>query len=596
MQTTSIEYKDKVKSLTELRQWSAKIIYKQIDNTARTDCTPTSNDLKSESSNSYLIDKLENPTVNYATFEPDRFLLDGSFALTGDESTLEYIPTMNNTLSDINYEFDSDFIITLNFATNHSTSGLSIIFDIINNEYATDFDISYYNSSDVLMQTVSIASNILNVFADETAISNWRKIIITIKKWSQQYRLAKVNEIYFGLIKEFSNENDELISFKTQEQLDPLGFDIAGNTLTFDINNLNEQFNPLSPNSIYSYVVPQQEIQVFLGLKIASNYEYINCGTYYLKDIESKDDAITAKLNAEGLLNFLSTTKFEKSTLQNISMYDLALEVLQDTNLTSEQYVIDIALQSIIYDCYLPIMSHKECLQAIAIASRSILYENRLGQISIEQLNLTPSTATIDKTAMFKEAIITRLKALKAIEIEVNSYEISTEVKEVGKATINATGTITVKINYTNPSNNVSASLDSGTLNSATYYANLCILNITTASATTTITLEGKEIINTVNTQSYTTGNEQGETYSIKNALISESAEADNISNYIITIKSYINEVSINWRGDPALELTDILESIEHKFGLTNSVILTSSELDFGGALVSNSKFIGGIS
>lgn len=593
MQITSAEYQNAIIDQNNLRQFKAKVIYSQIDNTAKPDCTPSSSEIKSESNITFLIDGTEDVNFNYASFEQDRWKLDGSFALVGDETSLIGINSINDTLSDLSYEILPNWTVTLDFLTNHSSSGITISFDTLNNEYATEFDISYYNSSYVLITTATVIGNTLSNYQDFTSVSNWRQIIITIKKWSHTERLAKISEVYFGLVKEFSSTNNKLIDLSIDEEVDIVSASIGGNTMKFSIDNLNQEYNPLAPNSIYTYAVPRQTIQTLIGIKLPDDtYEYVPAGTYYLKDIQTKPSSLTAEFNAEGLLYFLGLSKYQKGLLQTITMYDLATAVLVDAGLLSDQYDVDIALDSISMECYLDIMTHKDCLQAIAIASNAILYEDRLGRIVLKQLNTTPTTSTITSENIFEEPIIKTNKSIKLVNIAVNTSTIASSFTEVGKATLNITGTVNIQINYNGPSSDVSAAISYGTINSSTYFTNMCLLNVT-VSGPTTITLTGKEITNTENIQSYTTGNIDGETYSISNPIITDSTIADSIAAHIIERKSYINETLVKWRQDPSFECGDVLASIQHKFGYGTDVILLTNQMKFSGNLTGTTTFIG---
>lgn len=73
------------------------------------------------------------------------------------------------------------------------------------------------------------------------------------------------------------------------------------------------------------------------------------------------------------------------------------------------------------------------------------------------------------------------------------------------------------------------------------------------------------------------------------NTLINTSARAQAVANWILKQKSYRGTYEINWRGNPAHELADIV-SIENGFGVDKDAILVRNELNYEGYLQGTTK------
>ena len=99
-----------------------------------------------------------------------------------------------------------------------------------------------------------------------------------------------------------------------------------------------------------------------------------------LKTWSSNDQQ--AQFSAVGFLDYLSGT-YERGKYypEGISLYDLAVDVCEDAGI--EEYIIDSYLKTLTTHNPLPVESHKNLLQLIANASRSIMRETRDGQLEI---------------------------------------------------------------------------------------------------------------------------------------------------------------------------------------------------------------------
>lgn len=89
-------------------------------------------------------------------------------------------------------------------------------------------------------------------------------------------------------------------------------------------------------------------------------------------------------------MSFSASDRFEdlgelyrrgKYSSEGISLYDLAVDVLNDAGVDSREYWLDDYLKNVKVYNPMPVVSHREALQLIANAGRCILYQNRSGNI-----------------------------------------------------------------------------------------------------------------------------------------------------------------------------------------------------------------------
>src|SRR5690606_32752108 len=153
------------------------------------------------------------------TWETDRFRLDGSFSFPDDTlSNNGEVGFVSAQLCDVDGVFDDEPEITITFGSTHSSVGLTITFDTFNDEYAVDFDVTAYDAADDVIETVSVIGNTDAMAKPLGQLADYKKVVVTIKKWSVGDRRARVLEIDFGIVEEYMD--DSLIRMDLIEELD----------------------------------------------------------------------------------------------------------------------------------------------------------------------------------------------------------------------------------------------------------------------------------------------------------------------------------------------------------------------------------------
>lgn len=585
MQTVSQEWKNNQKQ-TLVSESDIEVSIKLTDPDAYEDGSATDNGHLAFSDTNHIVSDGEKNIRPYATLERNQWLLDGS---------REILPTSNygetgfidDGLSSGDRTFSSHPIVSINFTKVHTNllQGVTITWSVFLNEYAEEFIITAYNGSTVVAsKTVTNNTSVKTTVLMD--IVNYNKITIEIVKWSLAYRHARIDEVFIGVNTIFSK--NDIFSYSCSYESDPISAELPKAEVSFSLNNVAKIFNPYNTEGISKYLVERQEISVKYGYKLESGVKWINGGKFYLSEWDAKQGGIGADFTARDLLEFMTDTYYKGLYNPNgTSLYDLAEDVLLDADLPvnadgSVKWVIDNALKNVYTKSPLPIDSHANCLQLIANAGCCVLYQDRTGVLHLEQ-RLTISTDTDYEISLFNsysKSDLSLSKPLKQVNVPCYSYSVATQSSELYKGVMNINGTVEVMITYSGQASNVSATLSGGTLNSATYYTNSCVLNIT-ANGDVTITIKGYALESSSVLISTTSG-VTGETITVDNSLITSQERAVAIGTWVESYMKNRMTLSSQWRADPRLDALDVVDN-ENDYGV-NKVLMTNVKYSYNGA------------
>lgn len=298
MYPVSQEYKEAV--YAPARTVKAKVTFDISDVTAKDDVSSLAVTAQASgiSDKDQLINSQREQSYNLATWEPNRFKLDGSFSFPGDTlASNGEVGFVSDNLCNAEGNFGEYPTITIEFANPHSSIGLTVTFDVMNNEYATDFTLSVYNGSNNLIASINVTDNDKVQCDVNHLLSNYKKVVVTIKKWSVGERRARVAEVDFGIVKVYDDNN--LIKCSLIEELDLTGSTLPSAEFKFTVDNADRSFNILNPTGFYAYLQQRQQVDVQLGVLVGSAYEWVPLGNYLLWDWTSDEGSLTASFTAE---------------------------------------------------------------------------------------------------------------------------------------------------------------------------------------------------------------------------------------------------------------------------------------------------------
>lgn len=558
----------------------------------------TNPDLSSNSEEIFSdLDNIKEATIpqskNYATLEKNFWLLNDSQPIYGSEELEQTY--VSSYMSDKNCLFSDKACITLTSSVYLTTLGLTMVFDSIDKNYAKKLKVKAYRDSTMIMDkdyTLSSYSDRL-IFADNEELVRWNKIEIYFIESSLPYRRIRVNQLLFGIMETYTDEN--LISAESKEKTTMINSELPTHTFKFTIDNMNKLFNPDNPQGWYRYILQQQPISYEWGYQLDDGtIEWILGGKMLLTgSVEVGENQVS--FSTTSLINYL--TKVYKKGVYNSSgrsLYDLAVDVLEDSNIDSSQYNLWIGLKSIKTDAPLPKLEARQLLQIIATTGNCILFTNRENVINIQPFNYVLNPDGMSYDFITSNPVVKVQSELHNTIIYINHYSKEDNVSELFKnESLEITGTKTIEIEY-DLATDISATITGGTIVSANYYGRYAILKITnTGEDTISLKVSGKKINNsqTIDSKQF---NDDGENIEYKNDLITqmvESSKETKLKDFIGNWYNNRNIYSFENRGDIVKDTREIIP-IETDF--SNSLIgyLVENNINYDGAWSGNSVVV----
>lgn len=366
-----------------------------------------------------IITEVQKKYEKYAVLEHNSWQLDGTYSIIED-SPVQDTGYISENLSNEKSIFESKPTISIHFSKVFESviPGITITWSPTFDECARSFAIKAYNDTELVAEEL-IQNNTDNVTAVGMDIQNYNRIDIEVIEWCLPLKRARVEQILIGIEKTFTK--GDLIGYTHEQYADILSGDLPKNSIVFEIDNVNEKWNPDNPTSVFKYLIQRQELKVKYGYKIDGKIEWINAGNFYMSEWETPQNGITASFTARDLLEFMNETFVTEST--TLTLYDLALEALEQADLPlngdgSVKWVLDESLQNITIT--LPEdfdYSIADVLKLIANAGRCVIYQDRTGTLNIKPLNYELTDYIIDRFNSYQNAEYEITKELKSVDV-----------------------------------------------------------------------------------------------------------------------------------------------------------------------------------
>lgn len=336
---------------------------------------------------------------------------------------------------------------------------------------------------------------------------------------------------------------------------------------------------------------------------IGKSKEFVPLGTFWSGDWNVPEQDLYAQTTGRDRLEMLRKSTYSTSQVQiNQTLYSLAIAVLDDAGLKSEEYFVDTELQdyTVPYS-YFGDQSHREALRKIAEACLGQCYCDRDGIIRLEGpsflMSQTESVDTLTRDDYFsKDNPVKWSEVANYIEVETQPLKPDAlqEVYSSNEAVAIALDEIkTVTVFYNNtPCINATATITGdATLTEATYYswgANIKVTGTTNGIFTIAINAQPLKVLNKdriVRQDADSIADMGIIKYSYPgNPLVQTVSVAETIAtNLLAYYKNPRRDVEIDWRGNPAMLLGDritVTDKLEQ-----NDYFVVRQELEFDGAL-----------
>lgn len=517
--------------------------------------------------------------------------LDGTYALAPDpdEAATHQMGWWGSQLAGAGGAFSAPYPTLTVTHERRPVHTLRVTGDSKREEWPVDFRIDLYAADDTLLRTESVTGNTQVTWSMTlpAPVLDVAKQVLTITRWSHVGRQAKILE-FFTSIQEAYLAGD-LVSFNLLEESEvsqasiPIG-NISANEVRLALSNKTRKFdieNGQSP--LKGLLKVNRKVRLWIGADVGGEAEWVPLGTFWtLDDWDSPDDKLQATVTARDRLELLRKGTYQSSqVLTNVSLGALAELVFQDAGLVPSEYHIDAALYSVIvpYAWFQPV-SHREALRLIAEAGLAVVYCDREGIVRMEVFGSGGTTPAIefasDRDYFRTRTPVRPSQVINEVIVTTQPLRPSEAAQEVYRSnepiSIAASQTLSVIVHYNQPPViEAAASLESPpagvSIVGATYYgwgAEVEIHNTSGATQQVTLVISGKPL-SVMNRERAVARDDQS---IIENAvlryefpanhLIQVLSQAQAIADTLLASgKDPRRDIEIDWRGNPALLLSD---------------------------------------
>lgn len=206
---------------------AGEIIYRDIAPFAAADAEYTSPD-KSSFSDMDLSDGAA--PAAYITTEHNAWALDGSYDVR--DAPVRF---WSSAASDDDGYFDDPPGITVDFTEQHSSLGITLIFDTAAQEYISELNIKWYQGA-TLKADSDFSPTGTEYFCEER-VTAFDKVVITLLRTSLPGHFAKLSQVIFGITRRFGP--DEIRSASAVNEMDLLSAELPASQLNWMLDSKN---------------------------------------------------------------------------------------------------------------------------------------------------------------------------------------------------------------------------------------------------------------------------------------------------------------------------------------------------------------------
>lgn len=344
------------------------IEYQDISLTAKNDLSVACND-KQDFSNLNLLKQPTSEYKKFATLEEDFWVLDGTFKNFPANPEKENFALWSKSMSDENGNFETPIEIELSFANYESAVGLTLKFSTLTNDYPKNINIKWYQDNTLLSEK-EFELDSAEFFA-ENSVSNFNKIILTCYNTNNPYRYLKVQDIVYGTVRLF--EEDELRSINLLEDISLTSEELKINTLDFVLNN----------KALVDFIFQKKQ-----PLVLSRNG--ILLGTFFIESSKRKS-ATLYEISAVDWIGVMDKMPFEGGTYSNETVSNLVSNILGNIPYELDENLANKTLSGILEAC-----TKREALLQVVFACCGIVDTSRSSIVKIFKNDLRVKSSVGD--------------------------------------------------------------------------------------------------------------------------------------------------------------------------------------------------------
>lgn len=324
----------------------------------------------------------------YATYEQGFWKADGEkLFIPRDES--DYIK--NGLITD--GLFSGTVLIQFSFGYGASDiRGLTIQFGEC---YPTEFTVVTSDGTEYPYENDS------DYFETDQVFENTESITLKIEAMSIPNNRVRIFYVKFGLGLEYDNE--WIQSADSSWVLSAINDDLPEVEFSVKLRNDDQRFNVDNPSSEINFLETGQRVSVSQGYELDDgSIEWLQLHTLYVQEWSADDSQATIK--TVDRFKYMSDNYYKGQYYEDgITLYDLAVLVLEDAGMEPSEYYIDSYLKKVTVYNPIPDVTHKEALQIIANAGRCIMDYDRYGRIRIYSAFLPDFETTSNGTVYYSD-------------------------------------------------------------------------------------------------------------------------------------------------------------------------------------------------
>jgi hypothetical protein len=512
--------------------------------------------------------------------------------------------------SDVHSDIEGSFIqppyISLSFMA-RPVYKWTVIGDNKLGQYPVDFDVTLYSYTSIPHVEEIRGNDKVEINIEfGLAFEDITRIRLDIYKWNKPNAKAKIIQFFDILEEEYAGA--DLKSFEVLEELtkdfNGIDYGITADTASFFIYNRERKFDR---GYLKNMLLLGRKVIPYIGIKTSGDeIEYTKLGTFYSNEWRSpqSDQWITLKCS-DKLLKLQDITYTGYPYTENVSLYDLAEDVLIKAGFSASDYFIDEELHNDIIPCgFMKKSSAWEALNDICYAGLCYVYIDRNDILRIVKDRVDGGNLSITPDKIFSfDKHVRNTDFSNYVEINYSNIYVGLEIVKVfeNTLTIDGNSSIIMSIDY---SDNITDALLTITPQSDAEVVSFVsgidagkfeLRNPFSFPVTVTVSIEGFKV--EINSQTAIVQDEE----SVKrwgrqqvvfqgSDLIQSYEKAAQIGNTILNkMKMGSGTLQFSWRGDPALNLQDSFTAID-RYGDSARYVCGYNRFSYDGGLRQETK------
>lgn len=262
-----------------------------------------------------LHDKTMELESRYATLEPNRWVLDGSFRMIPDDPAQlsGEVGFVGDILSGEDGSFASAVYAEMAFSNVSILQACSVYFsqDAVDG-VAADFTVAVYSGSTAVYTKTFTGNAAVSVSLDGFTVYDPTAIRVTVTKWSLPGRRMRIAEIIPGIYEQWTSDIIASLDIQMRGSFSCLSTPYG--TCTLRMDNLDRRFEPRNKNGVFRSIEERQAIPVAIGCELAGgSVEYKQVGVFFQANggWKTGDNGITMQWDLVDIVGLLAAREFK---------------------------------------------------------------------------------------------------------------------------------------------------------------------------------------------------------------------------------------------------------------------------------------------